>query len=328
VLDHMNSLPGVQAAMVSEIPLAGSALDHNFIIEGRPAVAPGEEPELYNRSVAGDYFEVMGIPLRQGRVLTRDDRANAPLVGVINESMARKYFGEESPLGTRIRWARSEGVSWITIVGVVGNVRHFGLAQSEEPAIYTPYAQSGQIWKRWSEIVVRTHGAPELQAITAQLKQMVWKVDPLIPVTKVRTMAQIMSVSLSERRFNALLIGIFAAVAATLAAVGLYGVIAHLVEQRTQEIGVRMALGAQRHHVLSLMMRHGLTLTAVGIATGALTALAASRVLTGLLHGIEPTDPTTFLAVISLLVGIAMAATYFPARRAARLDPSTALRHE
>jgi hypothetical protein len=178
VLDHMNSLPGVQAAMVSEIPLAGSALDHNFIIEGRTAVAPGEEPELYNRSVTGDYFEVMGIPLRQGRVLTRDDRADAPLVGVINESMARKYFGEEIPLGTRIRWARSEAVSWITIVGVVGNVRHFGLAQSEEPAIYTPYAQSGQIWKRWSEIVVRTKGAPELQAITAQLKQMVWKVDP------------------------------------------------------------------------------------------------------------------------------------------------------
>ncbi len=328
VLDHMNSLPGVQAAMISEIPLAGSALDHNFIIEGRPAVAPGEEPELYNRSVTGDYFEVMGIPLRQGRVLTRDDRADAPLVGVINEKKARKYFGEESPLGTRIRWARSEAVSWITIVGVVGNVRHFGLAQSEEPAIYTPYAQSGQIWKRWSEIVVRTHGAPELQAITAQLKQMVWKVDPLIPVTKVRSMQEIMSVSLSERRFNALLIGIFAAVALTLAAVGLYGVIAYLVQQRTREIGVRMALGAQRHHVLSMVMRHGMILGVIGIALGICAALAASRLLTTLLHEVKPTDPATFAAVTLLLLGVAMASTYLPARRAARLNPNIALRHE
>jgi putative ABC transport system permease protein len=298
------------------------------VIEGRPAITEGEEPELYSRSVAGDYFKVMGIPLQRGRAFTRDDRADAPAVGVINESMARQYFGDEDPLGRRIRWARDEGVSWITIVGVVGDIRHFGLAKGEEPAIYTPYAQSGQEWKRWSEIVVRTERAPDVVALTAQLKRALWKVDPLIPVTKVRTMDEIMASSLGERRFNALLIGVFAAIAVTLAAVGLYGVIAYLVQQRTREIGVRMALGAQRHHVLNLIMRHGVALSGVGIALGVGAAFASSRVLTALLHGVEPTDLPTFAGVIVLLFGIALAASYLPARRAANLNPNIALRHD
>lgn len=328
VLENMNTLPGTEAAMISEIPLAGSALNHNFIIEGRPPLTPGEEPELYNRSVAGDYFRLMAIPLRQGRLLTRDDRADAPLVGVINESMARQYFRDQDPVGMRIRWARNEELSWITIVGVVGDVRHFGLAQTEESAIYTPYAQSDAIWKRWSEIVVRTQAASDAHSVATQLKQTIWKVDPLIPVTKVRTMTEIMSVSLSERRFNAVLISIFAGVALTLACLGLYGVIAYLVEQRTQEIGVRMALGAQRHHVLTLVLRHGLTLAAVGIVIGVCAALAASRLLTTLLHGVEPTDAATFSSVGAILLAVAAVATYLPARRAAQLDPSVAHRHE
>jgi putative ABC transport system permease protein len=328
VLENMNSLPGVKAAMVSEVPLGGNSINHNFVIEGRTPMTAGEEPELYSRSIAGDYFAIMRIPLRRGRALTVGDRPGAPLVGVINESMARQYFGDEDPLGRRIRWARDEGVSWITIVGVVGDIRHFGLAQGEEPAIYTPYAQSGQEWKRWSEIVVRTERAADVLALTAQLKRALWKVDPLIPVTRVRTMDEIMASSLGERRFNALLIGVFAAVAVMLAAVGLYGVIAYLVQQRTREIGVRMALGAQRHHVLNLIMRHGVALSAAGIGLGVGAAFAASRVLTALLHGVEPTDPPTFISVIVLLFSVAVAASYLPARRAARLDPNVALRHE
>ena len=328
VLGEINNLPGTHAAMVSEIPLGGSAINHNFIIDGRAPLAVGDEPELYNRSVAGDYFRVMGIPLLQGRVLTRDDRANAPLVGVVNESMARQYFGEESPLGARIRWARNEAVAWITIVGVVGNVRHFGLAASEEPAIYTPYAQMDQAWKRWSEIVVRTEHAPDLQGAIAQLKRAVWKVDPLIPVTKARTMSEVMAVSLSERRFNALLIGIFAGVAVTLAAVGLYGVIAYLVGQRTREIGVRMALGAQRLDVLKLVMRHGFALSMAGSSLGVCAGFATSRLLTSLLHGVQATDLPTFAGVTLLLFIVALVATYLPARRAAQLDPSIALRHD
>ncbi len=328
VLENMNRLPGVHAAMISELPLGGSALSHNFIIAGRPPLVVGEEPELYTRSVAGDYFKVLGIPLQRGRLLTRDDRADTPPVGVINESMARRYFHGADPIGARIRWARLEEVVWITIVGVVGDVHHFGLAQPEEPAIYTPYAQSVQAWKRWSEIVVRTQEPPESVALIAELKQAVWKVDPLIPVAKIRSMTEVMSESLSERRFNALLIGVFASVALILAAVGLYGVIAYLVMQRTHEIGVRIALGAQRGDVLKLVLAYGFALASTGIAIGVGGAWAASRLLTGFLYGVTTTDPTTYAGVTGLLLGIALLASYVPAHRATRINPIIALRYE
>jgi putative ABC transport system permease protein len=327
VLDNMNALPGVEAALVSEMPLGGNAINHNFIIEGRPPIPSGEEPELYSRSIMGAYFKVLGIPLLQGRALNRDDRADAPAVGVINESMARQYFREQNPIGARIRWARSEGVDWITIVGVVGNVRHFGLANSEEPAIYTPYAQSGQDWKRWSEFVIRTPGKTDAPLIS-QLKKMVWHVDPTIPVTQVRPMSDVLSVSLAEQRFNTLLLGIFAAVALLLASVGLYGVLAFSVAQRTREIGIRMALGAQGGDVLRLVLRQGLILSVLGVASGISVSLAGTRVLRGLLYGVAPTDPATFAGVALLLVAVALVACLVPARRALRVDPIVALRHE
>jgi putative ABC transport system permease protein len=327
VLENLNSLPGVSAAMVSEIPLGGNAINHNFIIEGRPPLTPGEEPELYSRSVAGEYFRVLGIPILQGRALTRDDRSDAPLVGVINESMARQYFPEQNPIGARIRWARSDEIQWITIVGVAGNVRHFGLANAEEPAVYTPFAQSGQEWKRWSEIVVRSQGTPG-PALVSQLKAMVWKVDPAIPVTKVRTMSEVMSISLAAQRFNTFLLGVFATVALLLASVGLYGVLAFSVAQRTREIGIRMALGAQTRDVLRLILRQGLTLSLLGIVAGVCVSLAGTRVLAGFLHGVAPTDPATFAAVALILVAVALVACLVPARRAMRVDPIVALRHE
>ena len=327
VLENLNSLPGVSAAMVSEIPLGGNAINHNFIIEGRPPLTPGEEPELYSRSVAGEYFQVLGIPIVQGRSLTRDDRSDAPLVGVINESMARQYFRGQDPVGARIRWARSEEIQWITIVGVAGNVRHFGLANSEEPAIYTPYAQSAQEWKRWAEIVVRGPGAAG-PALVAQLKAMVWKVDPSIPVTRVRSMAEVMSTSLAAQRFNTLLLGVFAGVALLLASVGLYGVLAFSVAQRTREIGIRMALGAQTRDVMRLVLRQGLTLSLLGVAAGVGVSLAGTRVLAGLLYGVAPTDPATFAAVALLLIAVALAACFIPARRAMKVDPMVALRYE
>ena len=327
VLENMNNLPELEAAMVSEMPLGGNAINHNFIIQGRPALTRGEEPELYSRSIAGDYFKVLDIPILQGRALATGDRADAPLVGVINESMARRYFPDQDPLGARIHWARDEGVEWITIVGVVGNVRHFGLANLEEPAIYTPYAQSGQEWKRWSEIVVRTPGTVGTGLIE-QLKATVWKVDPSIPVTKVRSMTEVMSVSLSEQRFNALLLGIFAGIALLLATVGLYGVLAFSVSRRTREIGVRMALGAQAWDVAGLVLRQGLMLSLIGIAAGVCVSLAATRVLARLLYGVAPTDPATFASLAFLLTAVALAACLIPARRAMKLDPMVALRFE
>jgi len=327
VLDNMNALPGVQAAIVSEMPLGGNALNHNFIIEGRPPIVKGEEPELYSRAVMGDYFNVLGIPLLQGRALTRDDRAETPAVGVINESMARQYFRGENPIGARIRWARSEGVDWITIVGVVGNVRHFGLANSEEPALYTPFAQSGQDWKRWSEFVVRMQGKARA-GLVSQLKRMVWKADPTIPVTQVRSMSEVLSISFAEQRFNTLLLAIFAGVALLLASVGLYGVLAFTVAQRTREIGIRMALGAQARDVLRLVLRQGLTLSLLGVAAGVCVSLAGTRVLARLLYGVAPTDPATFAAVALVLITVALAASYVPARRAMKVDPMVALRYE
>jgi putative ABC transport system permease protein len=327
VLDNLNALAGVEAAIVSEVPLGGNALNHNFVIEGRPPIPKGEEPELYSRSVMGAYFKVLGIPLLQGRALNRDDRADTPAVGVINESMARQYFREENPIGARIRWARSEGVDWITIVGVVANVRHFGLANSEEPAIYTPYAQSGQDWKRWSEFVIRTPGKIDGALIT-QLKKMVWQVDPSIPVTQVRPMSEVLSVSLAAQRFNTLLLGVFAGVALLLASVGLYGVLAFSVAQRTREIGIRMALGAQAGNVLRLILRQGLALSVLGVAVGISASLAGTRVLRGLLYGVAPTDPATFAVVAFLLVAVALVACLIPARRALKVDPMVALRYE
>ena len=327
VLENMNSLPGVSAAMVSEIPLGGNAINHNFIIEGRPALTPGEEPELYSRSVAGEYFQVLGIPILQGRALTRDDRSDTPLVGVINESMARQYFREQNPIGARIRWARSEEIQWITIVGVAGNVRHFGLANAEEPAIYTPYAQSAQEWKRWAEIVVRAPGTAG-PALVAQLKAMVWKADPAIPVTKVRTMSEVMSISLAAQRFNTFLLGVFSGVALLLASVGLYGVLSFSVAQRTREIGIRMALGAQARDVMRLVLRQGLTLSLLGVAAGVCASMVGTRVLAGMLYGVAPTDPVTFVTVALLLVAVAFVACFVPARRAMRVDPIVALRYE
>ncbi|HVF70665.1 MAG TPA: ABC transporter permease [Chthoniobacterales bacterium] len=327
VLANLNDLPGVQAAIISELPLGGNAINHNFIIEGRPAMPMGEEPELYSRAIMGDYFRVLGIPLLRGRPLNASDRADVPAVGVINESMAQQYFRGQDPIGARIRWARSEGVEWITIVGVVGNVRHFGLANSEEPAIYTPYAQSGQDWKRWSEFVVRSPQNADPGFIN-QCKNMIWKVDPSIPVTKVRAMPQVMSVSLAEQRFNAMLLGIFAGVALLLASVGLYGVLAFSVAQRTREIGIRVALGAQANDVLRLVLRQGLTLSLVGVAAGTCVAWATTRVLTGLLYGVAPTDLATFGAVTLLFITVALAACLIPARRALRVDPVVALRHQ
>ncbi len=176
VLAEIGAAPGVSAAMISEVPLTGQALNHNFVIEGRPPIAVGDEPELYSRSVMGDYFGVMGIPRKAGRDFLPSDREGAPLVGVVNESFVRQYFPGASPVGARIRWARQEEVQWIEIVGVVGDVRHFGLGHPDEPAVYTPYAQSGQPWKRWMEIVVR--GTNGDSALAALVREKVHAVDP------------------------------------------------------------------------------------------------------------------------------------------------------
>jgi len=325
-LDAINSLPGVKAAMVSELPLSGDSLDHDFLIENRPPIAPGDEPSLETRSILGDYFHAMKIPLRQGRDFGATDFADkAPLVGIANDAMVRQYFVNEDPLGKRVRWARDPEVHWITIVGVVGDVKHFGLDLPEQPALYTPYTQINP-WKRWMTVVARTQSDPG--AMTQAVKQQIWKVDSQLPVTEVKTMAEVSAASFAARRFNMLLLAIFAGLALTLAAVGIYGVMSYAVTQRTQEIGIRMALGARAPDVLKLILKNGMTLTLLGVVIGVAGAIGLTRLLETLLFGVTPTDKPTFIAVSAVLVLVSLLACYIPARRATKVDPLVALRYE
>ncbi|HEY3040198.1 MAG TPA: ABC transporter permease [Pyrinomonadaceae bacterium] len=325
-LENINSLPAVQAAMVSELPLSGDSLNHDFLIEGRPPLTPGDEPSLETRSVMGDYFHAMKIPLRLGRDFGPQDFVDkAPLVGIANDAMVRQYFANEDPLGKRIRWARNPEIQWITIVGVVGDVKHFGLDLPEQPALYSPYTQINP-WKRWMTFVARSQTEPT--ALAQAVKQQIWKVDSQLPVSKVKTMSEVSAASFAARRFNMLLLAIFAGLALALAAVGIYGVMSYAVTQRTQEIGIRMALGARATDVLKLIIKNGMTLTLLGVVIGVAGALALTRLLTTLLFGVTPTDKPTFIAVSAVLILVALLACYLPARRATKVDPLVALRYE
>ena len=325
MLDEVNSLPGAQAALISELPMTGDLLTHDFAVEGQQ-LSPGEEPDVQTLSVEGDYFRIMQIPLMAGRDFTPQDNENAPLVGIANQSLAHRFFKDQSPIGKRVRWARDEQINWITIIGVAGDIKHFGLDQPEEPALYTPYPQSGRAWKRWMNLAIRSQG--DAAAITQEVKSRVWKVDAQIPLTKTRTMAEVMSASVEARRFNMLLLGIFAAVAMLLAAVGIYGVMAYAVTQRTHEICVRIALGAKPRDVIGMVVRRGMRLTLIGAAAGLALSFALTRLMSTLLFGVGATDPLTFALVSLLLAGVAMLACYIPARRAAKVDPMIALRCE
>lgn len=325
-LASINSLPGVEAAMVSELPLSGDALDHDFLIENRPPIAPGDEPSLQTRSIMGDYFHTMQIPLRAGRDFgPQDFTDNAPLVGIANEAMVRTYFKDEDPIGKRVRWARDPQINWITIVGVVGDVKHFGLDLPEAPGLYSPYTQANS-WKRWMTFVARTQSDPGVMG--PAVKQQIWKVDPQLPITKFQTMNEVAASSFAARSFNMLLLAIFAGLALALAAVGIYGVMSYAVTQRTQEIGIRMALGARAPDVLRLIIKSGMTMTLIGVVIGVAGAVALTRVMSTLLFGVTPTDKLTFAAVSLVLIVVALLACYLPARRATKVDPMEALRYE
>ncbi len=327
VLDGLNSVRGLKAAMVSEVPLGGSWLSHDFVIEGREPIAPGDEPSLQSRSVMGDYFDVMQIRLLSGRNLSPRDREGSPLVAIGNEALARADFPNRSPLGGRFRWAREDGPpKWITIVGIAADVRHFGLEQPDQPAVYTPYAQSFQPWKRWMSLVVRTPGS--LGTVLPLIKGQVWKVDSQVPLTRVHTMEEVMASSMAQRRFTLLLLGIFAGVAVMLAGVGVYGVISYTVNQRRNEIGIRIALGAGRKDVLRLVLLQGAALTGVGLALGLAASLGLTRLMRSMLFSVSPEDPVTFGAVAFIMACVAVGASLIPALRACGVDPVTALRYE
>ncbi len=333
LLARLNQLPGVQAAMITDLPFGENYLDHRFAIDGRPPVPIGDEPVVQTLSVMGDYFGVMQIPIVSGRGFTEMDRENQPLVAVVSEELVRRFFQNENPLGARIDFARTnEPHQWMTIVGVARNVKHGTLNEPPEATMYAPFSQADEDWRRWMSLVVRepglARGSGDASALVAQVKQQVWAIDNQIPVSEIRSMDDWMAVSLARQRFNMLLLGLFAGLAMLLAAVGIYGTMAYRVSQRTNEIGIHIALGAQRADVLKLVLGDGARLALTGIAIGIVGAFAVTRVMASLLFEVTPTDPATFFLTTLLLGTVGLVACYIPARRAMRVDPMVALRYE
>ena len=323
---RLAQLPGAQsAALVTEVPLGGNRLPHNIVFKGRAPVAEGSEPDVLTNLVSPELFRTLGMKMLRGRPFDAADREGAPLVAVINDAMAREYFAGEDPIGKAVAYARMPERRWMTVVGVVSDIKEFGPDVPAEPVLYTPIQQKLEEWRRWSGIVVR---GPDAGPLASGIKQAVWSIDPAVPVTKLMPMTDLMAATLAQRRFTALLLTLFAATALALAMIGIYGVIAYSVVQRTREIGVRMALGAQRRQVVWVVLRQALLLGAIGVALGTAGSFFASRALASMVFGVSAHDPATFAAVAMLLLAVALLASLLPAWRATRIDPSAALRAE
>ena len=341
LLARFKAVPGVEAVgSVSHLPLGGSDNWSRFSVVGRPAPDPGQEPNAPFRTASPDYFRVLGIPLIRGRVFAESDarvavpliqwyaqqpppegidRPQAPPVAVISQTAARTHFAGEDPIGKRIRVLFSPEV---TIVGIVGDVKHNAL---NEPAYAHIYLAQSQEVSNWTNYVLKVAGSPS--AIAPAVRAHVTALDPDLPVL-VRTMDEVRSESVGEPRLYALLIGCFAAVALGLAVVGIFGVVSHMVVQRTREIGVRVALGAEQGEIQRFVISQGMRPVAFGLAAGIIGAMALTRSMEKLLFEVEPTDPLTFAVVVVVLGTVAAMACWIPARRAARLDPIAALRSE
>ena len=315
------------AAAINAVPFSGRGGDRSFFVEGRP-VQPGEpSPDEQVRFVTAGYFGAMQIPLIRGREFTDRDVDAAPHVAVVNDAFARKYWPNENALGKRVQF-QQDTANRYEIVGIAGNVRHRALDAIEKPELYIPIFQPLFEGFRMPpiDLVVRTASDPA--SFAPALREIVTALDHDQPISEVRTMEQRIGQSLASRRFNMLLLGLFAALALVLAAVGIYGVVAYTVTERTHEIGVRLALGAQPRDVLAMLVGQGMTMAAVGGIAGIVIAAALTRVMAGLLFGISPTDPATFVIITGILAVIAFIACYVPARRATVVNPVTALRNE
>jgi putative ABC transport system permease protein len=326
-LARVRALPGVAAAgAVDLLPLAPWMLQGDFSIEGRP---PLPEAMAVKPSVSPDYFRALGIPIIRGREFNDRDTTTAKRVAVVSESIVRRYFEGEDPIGKRVRLFNDNRQQpiWLEVVGVVGDVKQQSLSMETKPGIYTPLSQARHLFlARNMNFVIRTAADPMGMAPAAQRE--IQQVDPDLPMISVRTMDQVVSSSISEERFNALLLGIFAALALVLAAIGIYGVMAFSVAQRTHEIGIRMALGAQVRDVLGLVIKQGMILVLIGVGAGLIASLALTRLMKSLLFEVRATDPITLGVVTVTLIVVALVACWIPARRATKVDPTIALRFE
>ncbi|MGH9753314.1 MAG: ABC transporter permease [Blastocatellia bacterium] len=330
VLARVQALPGVQSAgLASLTPLEGGISLAPLQVEGRPPFEQGQGPMIDINLISPGYFQSMGIEMRAGRPFATQDGAEAPKVVIVNETIARRFFPNENPVGHRLLIEQIPR----TIVGVVPDTRHLRLDQEIRLEVYLPYTQDPD-WNRNFVLTARVasgqNNPASLASLAGAMRNQAQAIEPNEPVNQVVALEERLSNSraVAGRRFQMLLFGIFAGIALVIAAVGIYGVISYAVSQRTQEIGVRMALGAQASDVLRMVVRRGMSLTLIGVALGVAAALALTRVMKSLLFDVSATDPATFALIASLLVGVAFIASYIPARRATKVDPLIALRRE
>ncbi len=322
LLDQVRTLPGVDSAgAITMLPLSGSNMGMSFEVEGRPPASPADEYSANYRAVSHDYFHTLGISVIRGRAFNERDNDKSPQVIMINESFARIYFYGGDPIGKRIKIGYNDINA--EVVGVVGDVKHKSLQADSGAEMYTPYSQTPW-W--FMSLAIRTRS--NSSDIVAGVKASLATLDRDVPVYDVKMMQEYLKKTVSQPRFNMLLMAIFAAVATLLAAVGIYGVISYSVTERTREIGIRQAMGATRGDVLSLIFRQTALLTATGIAVGLGTAFAFAQLMKSLLYEVSPTDPVSFALIPIFLAGVALGASFIPARRATRVDPMVALRYE
>jgi putative ABC transport system permease protein len=318
-LDALAAIPGVEAVGgVNRLPLSGGNSTRGLTIDRQPPTNPGPSADF--RTVSPEYFRALRIPLLAGRALRDDDRDGRPLVGLISASMAQRFWPGSSPIGRQVTITGNQPIA---IVGIVGDVHHASLESAPQPTLYVPYRQSP--WPSFT-FVVRTSG--DAAGVASAARNAIWRVDKDQPISAVRTMDEQLARSMARRRFSVTLLTAFGVIAAALAAIGLYGVLAFIVAQRRREIGVRMALGATPRAVIADVLGQGLRLAGVGVVVGIGLALVATRLLNALLFGTSRTDVATFTAVAALLVVIAAVASLVPALRASRVDPLIALRDE
>jgi putative ABC transport system permease protein len=325
VLDRVRVLPGVEAAALgTNIPLTDDHGRSDITIEGQPVPGPGEFPHPDFHSISTDFVRALGVPLLRGRTFSEGDNENAPLVALVNSSVAKRFWPGQDPLGKRFLLGHPGlDTKWVTIVGVVGDTKMYGLANPSRLEIYLPFRQDTE---NDMNLVVRSGTDPA--SLVPAIRAAVAAVDKDQPVSGVETMKQLVSDSVSTRRLTLVLLGLFSGLALVLAAIGIYGVMAYSVAQRTHEIGIRIAVGAQQKDVLGLVLREGARLALWGVAFGVVAALGLTRLLSTLLFGVSASDPLTYAGVAVLLVVVALLACYIPARRALNVDPMVALRYE
>ena len=330
-MSRVSALPGVERVAVSTGFPLGRAGENGYEVEGQPEPAPGRGPRSYRQDVSADYHAVLDIPLLEGRLFNDRDTENTPLVAIVDDEFVARSFPNQPArevLGKRLRFNERDG--WLEIVGVVGHVKQSGLDEDGRAEIYRPWSQVPSRvradFTRAMDMIVKTSVDPA--SLVASIKREIRVIDKNQPIAQVQTLEDKLTESVAPQRFTLLLLAIFAVIALLLACAGIYGVMSYAVNQRTHEIGVRMALGARQVDVLKLMIREGMGLVVIGLALGLAGSFALTRVMRGMLFGVTPTDATTFISVSVVLIVVALLACYFPARRATRVDPLVALRYE